>query len=318
MGLAGIAGHSPVTYEAAAATLTGTKAGWYMIPDSAFALGSRPSSGRKWPNVFASRDRAGPHREEIAIAPHAARPVSWPAPVSPGTGARWFSGVASEPDSRCLIFCLPYSGAGAGAFDRWRRSFPAWLELAAVRLPGREQRLAESPDLRPDIIAEAIAARADRPYAIFGHSVGATVGFEVIRALRRLGGSRLPLRLYAAAAMPPGVPDPVAGAGDLGPDECEAALTRLIGAGAHLPDDPELRELVFPALRGDLRWLHRYACRPSRPCRFLSWRWPGRRTRCTGRLSSSGGPLTPARHSSFEPCRVIISFRRPARLRSPA
>jgi surfactin synthase thioesterase subunit len=175
---------------------------------------------------------------------------------------RWLGRLHDRAAGDRTIFCLPHGGGGTSTFHGWRRAAPGWLDVAPVRLPGREQRLAEPAGFRPADIAAAIAARADCPYAIFGHSLGALVGFEVIRELRRLGAP-YPLHFYVAAATPPDVPDPVAAAVDFGDEEFIAALIELIGAPAALRDEPELRELALPALRSDLRWLHDYACRPE-------------------------------------------------------
>ena len=173
---------------------------------------------------------------------------------------RWLGRLRDQAAGDRTIFCLPYGGGGTSTFHGWRTAAPGWLEIAPVRLPGREQRLAEPPGFQPADIASAIAAQADRSYAIFGHSLGALVGFEVIRALRLLGAPQ-PLHFYVAAARPPDVPDPVAAAVGFGDDKFIAALIELIGAPAALRDEPELRELALPALRSDLRWLHEYAYR---------------------------------------------------------
>jgi surfactin synthase thioesterase subunit len=144
------------------------------------------------------------------------------------------------------------------------RAVPPALEVVPVRLPGREQRFAEPPDLYPGEIASAICARADRPFAIFGHSLGARIGFEVVRELRRRG-DRLPERLYVAAARPPGAFNPIASLVELDDEPFASALVDLLGAPAALRDNRELRELMLPLLRSDLGWLHRHPYQPEPP-----------------------------------------------------
>ena len=163
-----------------------------------------------------------------------------------------------------MLFCLPYSGAGGSAFRELERALPSAIDVAAVRLPGREQRFAEPPGLDLDDIAAAIAARADRPYAIFGHSLGARLGFEVIRLLRRRGGL-LPLRLYVAAARPPDAVNPIASAVELDDTRLVEVLIERIDAPSELRDNPEFRDLMLPLLRSDLGWLHRNAYQPGPP-----------------------------------------------------
>jgi surfactin synthase thioesterase subunit len=180
------------------------------------------------------------------------------------TEARWFGRSRSQPDSACVLFCLPYSGSGASVFHGWQRVFGARIDVLPVRLPGREDRMAEPADLCPAAIAAAIAGRADRPYAVYGHSIGARLGFEVIRELRRLGAPP-PVRFYPAAARPPDVPDPLADCAELADDEFLNALIERIAAPAELRDVPELRELLLPVLRTDFDWVARYRYRAEPP-----------------------------------------------------
>lgn len=182
----------------------------------------------------------------------------------PGRRTAWFARPDSRAGARRLLFCLPHAGAGAGAFRAWSAAMPRTVEVVPVQLPGREQRLGEPHDLDPDRVARAVAARADRPYALYGHSLGARLGFEVIRTLRRRGG-RQPELFYAAAARPPDVPDPLAARTGLTDDDLLALLDKRISAPSALRDEPELRELLLPVLRADLEWLHTWRHRPEPP-----------------------------------------------------
>jgi surfactin synthase thioesterase subunit len=178
---------------------------------------------------------------------------------------RWFARVPGRPGAECMLFCLPYSGAGATAYRGWQEAFGPAVEIVPVRLPGREERLGEPHRLAPAEIAAPIAAaaaRGRRPYALYGHSLGARLGFDVLRELRRLGAP-LPVRLYAAAARPPDEADPVAASVELSDEAFLAALTERLDAPTDLRDLPELRELLLPVLRADFRWLHGYRFRPE-------------------------------------------------------
>lgn len=81
------------------------------------------------------------------------------------------------------LFCLPHSGASAMAYNRWRRSLPEWLHVRALELPGRGMRMDEP--LQCDIkrlahqLADEISPELDRPFAIFGHSLGGLLAFEL-------------------------------------------------------------------------------------------------------------------------------------------
>jgi surfactin synthase thioesterase subunit len=176
--------------------------------------------------------------------------------------SQWFGRANDRPDTRLILFCLPYSGGGASIFRSWPRALPGAVDVVAVRLPGREGRIAEPHSLSPAVIARAMAARTDRPYAIYGHSLGARLGFEVIRELRRIGAAQ-PVLFYAAASRPPDVRDPLAYSAELPDDEFLSLLIDRISAPTELRDEPELRELLLPVLRADFEWINGYQYRPE-------------------------------------------------------
>lgn len=176
----------------------------------------------------------------------------------------WFREPATRGDAACILFCLPYGGGGATAFRSWRGRLPPEVDLAPVRLPGREERIREPHSLSAASIAAAITARADRPYGIYGHSLGALIGFEVIRELSR-SGARLPVAFYPAAALPPDVTDPIASSVLLPDDEFLAVLIEQLGTPPEVRDLPALRGLLLPLLRADFRWLYEYRYQPGPP-----------------------------------------------------
>ncbi len=178
--------------------------------------------------------------------------------------ARWFTAPGTRADATCQLYCLPYAGAGAGAFRQWPRVFPPAIDVQLVQLPGREHRIAEPPEFDAAEVAAVIAARADRPYAIYGHSMGARLGFLVVRELRRRGG-RLPVRLYVGGARPPDDRDLLAIAADLPEEQFVQRLREVGGMPEEVLDEPELRELMLPILRADLRWLDVYQHTPEPP-----------------------------------------------------
>ncbi|AOJ02205.1 hypothetical protein WS70_10505 [Burkholderia mayonis] len=91
------------------------------------------------------------------------------------------------------MFCLPYAGGAAAIFRDWPRLAPAWLRIAPIHLPGRGVRHHESliPDWSSliDRLSKDVQAAPDRPYALFGHSLGALIAFELAHELRRRTGS---------------------------------------------------------------------------------------------------------------------------------
>jgi surfactin synthase thioesterase subunit/glycosyltransferase involved in cell wall biosynthesis len=173
--------------------------------------------------------------------------------------AAWFPGVEAIAGPR--LFCFPHAGGGASTL--------AAPFVVPVRLPGREARLAEAPFDRMEPLIAALATAIDgyldgRPFAFFGHSMGAIVAFELARELRRRGRPQ-PQMLIASSARGPRyrlnhVPPP-------GPtdEELLAELRRLAGTRASLIDHPAAVRAILPALRADAALYRRYIYQPEPP-----------------------------------------------------
>ncbi|MEV5503072.1 thioesterase domain-containing protein [Nonomuraea fuscirosea] len=172
-----------------------------------------------------------------------------------------------DPGTARTLFCLPYAGGGAGAYTGLLRALSALpavpgLTVVPVQLPGRESRIAEPPAFTIAEIADEVAPATDEPYALYGHSMGARLAFEVVRELRRRG-LRGPSRLYVGGAHPPDRRVPLAAAVDLPDDAFIDQLVRRSGALPELRDLPELRELMMPVLRSDFTWIKNYSFVPE-------------------------------------------------------
>ncbi|WP_326594995.1 thioesterase II family protein [Streptomyces sp. NBC_01803] len=166
------------------------------------------------------------------------------------------------------LFCLPYAGGGASAYRAWGDLASGRIQVCPLEVPGRGRRLAETPfnRLRPLVgaLADALRAHLDRPFAIFGHSMGGLLAFELTRTLRRRGWP-LPEHLFVSGAAPPDVPrtrPPVHAASD---EEVKAELRRLGGTPGELLDDDEVMELMLPTLRADFSVLETYEYRAEPP-----------------------------------------------------
>ncbi len=117
----------------------------------------------------------------------------------------WLIRNRRDSDARLRLFCFSYAGGGASVFRLWAAGLPKGVEVCAVQLPGRENRIAEplisSIDELTPLLCDALLQHCDLPFVFFGHSTGALTAFELSRELRRRKAP-LPLRLlYRAAAL---------------------------------------------------------------------------------------------------------------------
>jgi len=140
------------------------------------------------------------------------------------------------------------------------------VEVVAAALPGREGRIGEpaldSVDAMAAGLVDGLSGHLDRPFALFGHSMGAVVAFEVIRRLRPMGLE--PVHFFASGHKAPHVrtkrtPD----RHSLPDDEFVAAVERLNGIPTEILKNAEFMEMILPSLRADFRAAETYAFRPG-------------------------------------------------------
>jgi medium-chain acyl-[acyl-carrier-protein] hydrolase len=161
---------------------------------------------------------------------------------------RRLSGAGQAAAGALRLFCFPHAGGGAAAFHGWAERLPRGVVVVPMRPPRPNK-----PDNMADLVSllsDAMQPYLDEPFAFFGHSMGAIVAFELARLLRRRN-QPAPRMLVASGARAPQfrrghVPQP-------DPPEAEfvATLRRLEGTPREVLDNPNLMQLILPALRED-------------------------------------------------------------------
>ncbi|GHF66348.1 pyochelin biosynthetic protein PchC [Amycolatopsis bartoniae] len=176
------------------------------------------------------------------------------------TAERWIRRMPGSADTDYQLVCLPHAGGAASAFRPWRAYLPASVELVAVQYPGREDRMDEAPLTDLEELAAAVGAALlpslSRPFVIFGHSMGALVGYELVRQLTAATGP-LPELLVVSSQFSPGeLPDHgIRFRDDEGVlDEVE----RLSGEIEELRRSPELTAFVAGLVRADFAAIETY------------------------------------------------------------
>ncbi len=184
-------------------------------------------------------------------------------PVRLATG--WLPGTRSSQASTRL-FCLPHAAAGASSFRDWQGHLPDHVAVCAVQPPGRESRFREQPYDRVEPMVSGLLAAMlpylDRPFALYGHSVGALVAFELARALRA-GGHPAPMHLFVSGRLPPRTPITWPPLHTLESDELMRAMHDIGGTPASVLRNPHMRELLLPLIRADLAVNETYRYHPE-------------------------------------------------------
>ncbi len=156
-------------------------------------------------------------------------------------------------------------------FRDWSNGLPSDVEVCPVQLPGRGTRLMEPPYSRLSLLVEALIQALlpllDKPFALFGHSLGSLVSFELARQIWANHQVR-PVRLFVSAGPAPQVPRRNSPIHDLPEKEFMAELRRLNGIPAELLSNKELMDIVLPSLRADFALFesYRYLSGPPLNC----------------------------------------------------
>ncbi|MEU5980029.1 alpha/beta fold hydrolase [Streptomyces sp. NPDC047315] len=177
--------------------------------------------------------------------------------------ARWFAPQEAAPDTAARLFCLPHAGAGASAYRGWQAMVGPDVEVVPVQLPGRESRFAEplvtSASAIAQGLAEPLAERAaGKPFALFGHSMGALLAYELTHELVLAGCP--PVHLVVSGCTAPHLPSLT---GDevvhrLPNAQLVQHIEALEGTAGEVLDQPELLELLLPVVRADYELCETY------------------------------------------------------------
>ena len=181
----------------------------------------------------------------------------------------WVTCPKPNPQASLRLFCFPYAGGKAVSFRAWSSGLPTTVEVCPVELPGRGSRLMEVPftQFEPLIsaLAQALLPYLDKPFAFFGHSMGALVSFELARLLRQKYGLS-PVHLFVSGRGAPQVvpvPDPPIHA--LPEPAFLEKLRGLNGTPEAVLENAKLMQLLLPMLRADFAVIETYVYVPEPP-----------------------------------------------------
>jgi medium-chain acyl-[acyl-carrier-protein] hydrolase len=173
-----------------------------------------------------------------------------------------------NPQAQVRLFCLPYAGGGAWSFRPWANELPVTIEVCAVELPGRGARMQEPPFTRLEDLLRSLLPvlmpYLDKPFALFGHSMGGLISFELARWLRR-DYQLSPTHLFISGRRAPQIPNRDRPIHALPEDQLLEKLGELNGTPDHILQNRELMQLVLPTLRADFAVIETYSYFPEAP-----------------------------------------------------
>ncbi|MBZ6288471.1 thioesterase II family protein [Streptomyces olivaceus] len=181
--------------------------------------------------------------------------------MSTEKSALWFRRfVPGAEEAPVRLVCLPHAGGSAAYFRPLAHALGARADVLAAQYPGRQDRRREpcidEMGALADAAFDALRPYLDRPVLLFGHSMGATLGFELVRRIEAAPGPGA-VRLFASGRRAP------ARAGGplvhlLDDDRLLAELAGLDGTDARVLGDEELMRSALPAIRADYKAAETY------------------------------------------------------------
>lgn len=164
------------------------------------------------------------------------------------------------------LICLPYAGGSSYVFTPWQRALAGRVDVIAPELPGRGTRMLEPAlDRLDDVVAWLRRESRDvlaGDYALWGHSMGALLGYELARALEA-DGAAPPRHFFASGARPAYLPRHAEQYHRLDDAALIGRLGQLCGTPDEVLQDAELMAMLLPSLRADFAVCETYTWRDA-------------------------------------------------------
>jgi len=182
--------------------------------------------------------------------------------TTPAARNPWIRNFNPAPNARTRLLCFPHAGGSASYFFPLSSALAPEFDVYAVQYPGRQDRytepLIEDIDDMADQAYEALEPLIDAPVALFGHSMGAVLAFEVARRIETLGG-RSPVLVFASGSRAPSRYGDEQGAdGPQGDEGLLEVMRDLGGTDPRVLNDPDMLATFLPAFGSDYRALQKY------------------------------------------------------------
>jgi len=172
---------------------------------------------------------------------------------------KWILQSKNRIDADYRLFCIPYAGTGATMYRTWQQYFDN-VEIVPVQLPGRENRISEALvndiQILTGMIYEGIKEYLNKPFSIFGHSMGGMLAYELLLKIKREKGL-LPDILFMSGSSIEKLEDKIL----VGRMDDEQLIDYLLKSGGTLEEligYEEFRRSFFPIIRSDYQLVEGY------------------------------------------------------------
>ncbi len=181
---------------------------------------------------------------------------------------RWVTCPFPQPEATLRIFCFPFAGGGASIYRGWGKLFGSKVEVCPIQLPGRENRFSEPAFKEARALAQALASQlqlySDKPFVMYGHSMGALVAFELTRVLQA-NGMTMPEALILGAHRAAHLPRTRETLYNLDDKAFIDRLQRFGGFPEEVLASADLLQFLMPTLKADFTLCDTYVYTEQEP-----------------------------------------------------
>lgn len=171
--------------------------------------------------------------------------------------------IKKSPLAPKRMFCFPYAGGSASIYKEWADKLYPNVELCAIQMPGREERICEEILIHIEQVVEEIYKElqeySDKPFGFFGHSLGALISYEIAKKLFQTSKQE-PYVIFVSGCGAPHVP-PKEIIHNLPEEEFEKKIFSLGGTPQLILENKEILSLFLPILRSDFTMVESYECK---------------------------------------------------------
>ncbi len=180
---------------------------------------------------------------------------------------QWIKCYRENRQSKIKVFCFPFAGGSASAYRLWKDYLPEEVDVYAVQLPGREERISDPliTDLKASVekMASEILPLLDKDFVFFGHSMGAVMALELAQTLEQQ--NKIPAQVIVSARCSPLLTDPETQIHQLSDKDFVQAIRDYNGTSEIVLQNKELMAMFLPILRADFEMSETYQYSHAKP-----------------------------------------------------
>lgn len=164
-------------------------------------------------------------------------------------------------DPKIRLYCFPSAGGTAQTYHSWSKYVNSAIELVPIELSGRGRRYSQPlfthlADIVEDVFSIIQPDIDQKPYMIFGHSMGSLIAYELSKKLKQCG-NQTPLHIFFSGRSSPNQPTKIKRS-HLPDEELKKEIFQFGGTPKELLADPDFVSLFLPVIRADMKAVETY------------------------------------------------------------